>query len=1176
MDGTPNVDLGLDQDYRLEDNYTRTDGRVFLTGTQALIRMLLTQRRLDREGGLNTAGFASGYRGSPLGGVDMAMWKAKALLDANQISFLPAINEDMAATVIMGTQQAGVRQDRNVDGVFSMWYGKGPGVDRAGDALHHGTAAGASRHGGVLVVVGDDHTAASSSIPHSSEASLIAWRMPIVHPASVDEYESFGLYGWALSRHAGTWVAFKAVSETVESGQSFLPAPAPSYPMPENPALPASELEYTARDFLSLAIEKRMDTRMKAVRAFVARHSIDKLVCAAPKARVGIVTVGKAHLDTMEALERLGIDLDGSDSPVRVYKPGLTWPLDAGRLQHFLQGLRHVVVVEEKNTVVEGQIKDLLFNQPDRPSVAGRTGLDGEPLIPSAGQLRPSVLAPLLAAWLARTSDLRTGIDASEFACPEALANEADGMRRRPYFCPGCPHNTSTKVPEGSQALAGVGCHYMAAWMDRDTAGLTQMGGEGADWIGLSRYIKAPHIFQNMGEGTYFHSGYLAIRQAIAAKANITYKILFNDAVAMTGGQPVDGRLSVPGICRQLRGEGVERIVITTDEPAKYQGVDVAGATVHHRRELDAVQRELRDIQGVTVLIHDQTCAAEKRRRRKKAAFPDPPRRLMINSAVCEGCGDCGSKSNCLAVVPVETPYGRKRAIDQSSCNKDFSCVEGFCPSFVSVMDGKLRKSAAPAQDRDRLQALIDALPMPVIQPVAGPYRMLVAGIGGTGVITIGALVSMAAHLQGLSASVLDLTGLAQKGGTVISHIRLAPLHTPAGPVRLDWRQADAAILCDLVASIAPDALGALRRDGTRVTVNTYVAPVSEFTRNPDAAMRPEGLLAKVRHAAGEDKTAAIDAHAAATALFGDSILANVFMLGYAWQRGDVPLTYAALVRAIELNGVAVASNRAAFDAGRLAAHQPQALSKVSEPRASVIPLTVPETLDAAVKRRVADLTLYQNAAYAEKYRQFVDRVAVRERELAGASGTRGSPRLALAVARSLFKLMAYKDEYEVARLYTNGDFARQLEAQFEGAAGKDYQLRFHMAPPIFARKDPSTGLPRKMTLGPRTLSAMKLLARLKGLRGTWLDPFGHTCERKMERGLIQQYCEVIESMLATLNPESMDRAVRIAALPEKIRGYGYIKLASVARYREELARELQAPAPASDVMNAAQVRRIA
>ncbi len=789
----------------------------------------------------------------------------------------------------------------------------------------------------------------------------------------------------------------------------------------------------------------------------------------------------------------------------------------------------------------------------------GKKGLDGEPMVTSAGQLRPSLLAAPLAGWLSRAAGLPVNRDLSAFECQAPLSNDADGMRRRPYFCSGCPHSTSTKVPEGSQALSGVGCHYMAAWMDRDTGGLTQMGGEGVDWIGLSRYTKMPHIFQNMGEGTYYHSGYLAIRQAVAARANITYKILFNDAVAMTGGQPVDGPISVPQICQQLRGENVTRIVVTTDEPEKYQGVDLGpGIKVHHRRELDALQRELREIPGVTVLIHDQTCAAEKRRRRKKNQFPDPARRMLINSAVCEGCGDCGVKSNCLSVVPLETPYGRKRAIDQSSCNKDYSCAEGFCPSFVSVMGGKPRKSAAPKADQERLQGMIAGLPQPALPALDHPYRLLVAGMGGTGVITIGAIVSMAAHLEGLSAAVLDLTGLAQKGGTVVSHIRLAPAGSAAGPVRLDWQQADAAILCDPVAAVAPDSLGALRHGHTQVTVNTYVAPVSEFTRNPDAAMRPEALLAKIRHAAGDAHTAAIDAHEAALALFGDSILSNMFMLGYAWQRGGVPLSQAAIYRAIELNGVAVAANRAAFDSGRLAAHRPDALEGALRPRAQVVQLHIPETFERAVARRVEDLTAYQDAAYAQAYRDVVDAVAARERALAPDAKT---PRLAMAVARGLYKLMAYKDEYEVARLYTGETFKAQLEGQFEG----DYSLRFHMAPPIFARKDPRTGVPRKMTLGPRTMSALKLLTRLKGLRGTWFDPFGHTAERKMERALVTEYRQTIDQLLAGLTADNLAQAATIAALAENIRGFGHVKAANVEKYRTDLARLMQsytAPAP--------------
>jgi indolepyruvate ferredoxin oxidoreductase len=1162
MDGTPAPSAALKPvapkpaapialDYRLDDNLTRTQGRVYLTGTQALVRALLTQGRLDRERGLDTAGFVSGYRGSPLAGVDLTLWKAQALLEANRVRFLPGINEDLAATAVMGTQQAGLRADRKVEGVYAMWYGKGPGLDRAGDALHHGHAAGASRHGGVLMVVGDDHAAVSSSIPHASEASLMGWMAPIVNPASVSEYETFALWGWALSRHAGTWVAFKAISETVESGQSFELAPTPGYDMPDDPLLPRESTEYDTRGFLSLAIEARMLRRLDAVKAFARRHSIDQLAWPAPRAQVGIVAVGKAYLDALEVLQRLGVSQDA----VRLYKPGLTWPLDAGRLLAFADGLSHILVIEEKGAVVESQVKDLLFNLPKHPSVCGRLGLDGAAMIPPAGQLRPSLLAAPLAGWLQRAAGIAAAIDAS-LLCPAPLSNEADGMRRQPYFCSGCPHSTSTKVPEGSQALGGVGCHYMATWMDRDTSGLTQMGGEGADWVGLAPYVDMPHVFQNMGEGTYYHSGYLAIRQAVAARANITYKILFNDATAMTGGQPVDGPISVPQICQQLRGENVARIVVTTDEPEKYRGVDLGGVAVHHRRELDALQRELRDIAGVTVLIHDQTCAAEKRRRRKKQQYPDPPRRLVINSAVCEGCGDCGVQSNCLSIAPLETPYGRKRAIDQSSCNKDYSCAEGFCPSFVSVLGGKPRRQAAKTDSGDRADwsARIAGLPEPAIAAPTQPYRLLVAGIGGTGVVTIGALVSMAAHLQGLSACTLDLTGLAQKGGTVLSHIRLAPADAPAGPARLDWQQADAAILCDAVAAVAPDALGALRQGRTRVTLNTHVAASSSFTRDPDAPLHAEALQAKIRHAAGSAQVAALDAHAAALALFGDSILSNVFLLGYAWQRGDIPLALPALARAIELNGVAVQTNRAAFDAGRLAAHEPQAVEAALKPRAQVVQLHVPEPYSQAVARRERDLAAYQNAAYARQYRELVDRVAARERAIAPDAPASRQPRLALAVARSLFKLMAYKDEYEVARLYSDGAFRAMVQDQFEG----EVRLRFHMAPPLLARKDPRTGVPRKIALGAWAEPGMRALRHFKGLRGTWLDPFGHTAERRMERALIGEYRGLVDTLLDRLSPAKLDQAVRIAALAETIRGYGHVKTASVAAYRAALERAMR------------------
>ncbi|GAB2893617.1 indolepyruvate ferredoxin oxidoreductase family protein [Paralcaligenes ginsengisoli] len=1155
----PNVDsvnstrqAAVDTQYQLGDNLTRTEGRVFLTGTQALVRMLLAQHRADRKRGLNTAGFVTGYRGSPLAGVDLAMWRAQKLLTANQIDFLPAINEDLGATIMMGTQQAGVRDDRTVDGVFGMWYGKGPGVDRAGDALHHGNAAGASRNGGVLLIVGDDHTAASSSIPHASETSLLAWSIPIVHPASVEEYEYFGLWGWALSRYSGAWVAFKAVTETVESGRSFDLQPVPEFTIDQND-IHNGALEYSAREFLTPAIENRISDRLLAVKAFSRQHPLDRLIDPAPHATLGIVTTGKACLDTLDALKTLQAMRPEQPLPaLRHYKIGLSWPLDEPGFQAFAKGLEHILVLEEKAPVIESQIKDLLFNRAVHATVVGKRDLENEVLVPATGQLRPALVAGALRRWLKQSAHIDLG-DSGCALAPQA-AIESGPLTRRPYFCSGCPHNTSTKVPEGSQALAGVGCHYMATWMDRKTSGLTQMGGEGADWIGLSRYTRMPHIFQNMGEGTYFHSGYLAIRQAVAAQANITYKILFNDAVAMTGGQPVDGSISVPQICQQMVGEGVKRIVVTTDEPEKYQGVAlVAGVTVHHRHELDKLQRELREIEGVTVLIHDQVCAAEKRRRRKKNTFPDPARRLFINTAVCEGCGDCGTQSNCLSLTPVETPFGRKRAIDQSSCNKDYSCVDGFCPSFVSVMGGAPRKGAGASapQDRERLAQLGQTLPAPDFKTYPETCNILVAGIGGTGIVTVGAILSMAAHLEGRAASILDITGLAQKGGTVISHIRLSNNARPSGAVRIDPQQADVAILCDAVAASNPEALATLKPGQTLIALNTYLAPTAEFTRDPDVDFSPEQLVGKIRHAAGNANTHLLNAHDLAATLFGDSIMANMMMLGVAWQNGSIPLSLAAIEQALELNGVAVQANQEAFRAGRIVAQNPQALAPLAAPRAQAVVVHFPESLDKIVERCRADLTTYQNAAYARRYTDVVDAVLAAEQALR----PKAKPALAIKVAQSLHKLMAYKDEYEVARLFTNGDFRRELHEKFEG----EFTLQFHMAPPLLARRDPLTGIPRKISLGPRTEKALALLARCKTLRGSWLDVFGYSAERKMERQLIRDYRKAVLGALENLDERNYGVVLELAGLPQMVRGYGHIKLASVGQYQTRLQQLLAA-----------------
>lgn len=1145
----------VDRGYKLEDNRNRLDGRIFMTGTQALVRMLLLQKAMDERDGLKTAGFVSGYRGSPLAGVDMEMWRAKKSLDAANVRFLPAVNEDLGATAVIGTQQVEGDASRTVDGVFAMWYGKGPGVDRAGDALRHGNAAGSSPQGGVLMIVGDDHAATSSSIPNASDLSLMGWGIPIVHPSSVEEYVEFGLWGWAASRYSGAWVSFKAVSETVESGRSMEVQPLPRFVQPgEGAPLPGAN-GYRADDFLTPAIEQRLSAKLAAFEQFARLNSIDRLVSAAPQGRIGIVVVGKAYHDVMDVLAQSGLDEAALErAGVRIYKPGLVFPIDKGRMADFARGLEHVLVVEEKASVVEQQLKDLVYNWPQRPSIAGKADLEGGELITWLGQLRPATLAAPLARWLARVAPDLPQPEVACFMRPALPSNESDGMKRLPYFCSGCPHNSSTKVPDGSVALAGVGCHYMASWMDRSTSGLTQMGGEGVDWVGHAPFTGRKHVFQNMGEGTYFHSGFLAIRQAIAARATMTYKILFNDAVAMTGGQPVDGTMSVSQISREVQAEGARRVVIVTDQPELYDGVDVGSVPVRHRRELDAVQRELREIEGVTILIYDQTCAAEKRRRRKKnkpghVAFPDPPKRLFINAAVCEGCGDCGVQSNCLSIAPLETLLGRKRQIDQSSCNKDYSCVEGFCPSFVSVLGGTLRQAGAPAEGQ-RAPALVDtllqALPQPVLPSLAAPWDIMVAGVGGTGVITIGQVVAMAAHLEGRGVSVLDFTALAQKGGSVVSHLRIAREPSQLHAVRLEWQRAKLLVACDLVVATLPDVLATVRHGVTRVIANTYVQPLAEFTRNPDIDDRAGAMLRKLQDAGSQANVTALDARTAAQASVGDAMASNMFMLGHAWQSGLVPVSLAALDRALELNGVSVEQNRRAFAAGRLAAHDANWLARLTAPKEQVVALQLPQSLDKLVAHRRDLLVKYQDQAYADRYAGLVERVRAREQAVMGES--RRQP-LAEAVARSLYKLMAYKDEYEVARLHADPAFEASLRAQFEG----DFQLKFNMAPPLLAKRD-SKGHLVKQEFGGWMLTALRALARLKRLRGTPLDVFGYTAERRMERALLREYEALIEALLPTLAASNVAQAAELARLPEKIRGFGHVKDRNVAAYREQLA----------------------
>lgn len=1159
-------------DYRLTDNYAATTGQVFLTGTQALVRLPLMQAARDAEAGLNTGGFISGYRGSPLGAYDQQLWKAKGLLDAHRIRFLPAVNEELGATAVLGSQQVEGDAERTVDGVFAIWYGKGPGVDRAGDALRHGNAYGASPHGGVLAVIGDDHGCVSSSMPHQSDFTLQAWGLPVLNPANVAELLEFGLYGWALSRFSGCWVGLKAISETVESGSTVdLDRLHCRFDTPVDFVPPQGGLHYRWPDLPSLVIEQRLAAKLDAVRAFARVNSIDRLVCPAPAADIGIVTCGKAHLDMLEALRRLGLGVaDLEASGIRVYKVGLSFPLESSRMQAFAQGLREVLVIEEKGPVVEQQIKTLFYNVADtvRPRVIGKQDADGVPLLSALGELRPSRVMPVLADWLARhRPQLDRRAQVVDFTAPQLLSNAADGVRRIPYFCSGCPHNTSTRVPEGSHAQAGIGCHFMASWMpDRETTGLIQMGGEGVDWVAHSAFTRTPHVFQNLGDGTYFHSGFLAIRQAIAAGANVTYKVLYNDAVAMTGGQPVDGTVTVDAIARQVEAEGARRVVVVSDEPEKYAGHEgrfPRGTSFHPRSELDAVQRQLREVKGVTVLIYDQTCAAEKRRRRKKKAYPDPDRRLFINSAVCEGCGDCGKQSNCLSIVPLDTPFGRKRMIDQTSCNKDYSCVEGFCPSFVSVEGGRLRKAVGATFDAAALAARVAALPEPENHDWTGPYDLLVTGVGGTGVVTLGALVTMAAHLEGKSASVLDFMGFAQKGGQVLSFVRLAQDAGALNQVRIDTQQADALIACDLVVGASNDALQTVKQGRTRVVANLHEIQTARFVLDPEADLHVDALLEKIRHAAGPEQVRTCDAQALAERLLGDTVGANMLLLGHAWQLGLVPVSQAALKRAIELNGVAVETNLLAFGIGRLVAVDLHALDRLVG--ASLMGEAVlghkDEPLAAVVERQVAHLTAYQGKTLAQRYLKLVEAVEQAERAIVGPTAPL---RLTVTVAQVHARLLAVKDEYEVARLYTDGAFEQSLAQQFEG----DFRLRFHLAPPLLARPG-ANGRPRKLSFGPRLMPVLRLLAKARGLRGTVFDPFGRTEERRMERELAQDHAALVSAILSRLSMSTLDEAVELAALAGDIRGFGPVKLASLRQIKareRDLAHRLGIDLPVGEV----------
>ncbi len=1133
----------------LEEKYTAPTGHVLMNGIQALVRLPMLQQDRDRRDGHNTAGYVTGYRGSPLGNVDQTMQKAASYLKQHNVVFHPGLNEDLAATAVWGTQQVNLFEGARYDGVYAMWYGKGPGVDRSGDVLKHGNAAGSSPKGGVLIVAGDDHSAKSSTFPHQSDHILSASMIPVLNPSGVQEVIDFGLHGWAMSRYSGCWVSIKAITDTIESSAIVDISPERlNIVIPEDFPIPEGGLNIRWPD-PPLVQEKRvLHHRLYAALAYARANKLNRVVLDSPKARLGIITTGKSYLDVMQALDDLGIDeATASDIGLRIFKVGMVWPLEPEGVRQFAEGLDEILVVEEKRQVIEYQLKEQLYNWRDdvRPRVVGKFAEKGEwalPhgdwLLPAAGELTPAMIARAIASRLATLFDSPVIHDRLKFyeAKEAQLVQPRESLPRVPHYCSGCPHNTSTKVPEGSRALAGIGCHYMASWIDPSTKTFTQMGGEGVPWIGQSPFTETRHVFTNLGDGTYFHSGLLAIRASVAAGVNITYKILYNDAVAMTGGQTVDGYLDVPMITRQLHAEGVKRIVITSDDPDKYQNISglAADVEVFHRRELDRLQRELRETDGTTILIHDQTCAAEKRRRRKRGQFPDPARRAFINEKVCEGCGDCGQKSGCLSVLPVETPLGRKRRIDQSSCNKDFSCIEGFCPSFVTVEGGKLKK---PAGASARLEDM-PALPSPRLPSLTEPYGVMVTGVGGTGVVTIGQVLGMAAYLDNKGVTVLDMAGLAQKGGSVWSHVRLADSQDKLHAVRIAAGDANLILGCDIVVTAAEEALAKMREGHTHAVMNSYEAPTSAFLRNPDLKFPARSMKDAVIESVGSGNYSEVNATRIATQLMGDAIASNMFMLGYAWQKGLVPVSEPAIMEAIRLNGAAVAFNQQAFQWGRHAAHDPARIEALVTPNA-VVQFVPRETPDALVHHRATFLQGYQNEALAQRYRALVDRVKAVEDALKP-----GSQVLTLAVARSYFHVLAYKDEYEVARLYTDGEFLRDLGSQFEG----DYRLNFHLGASWM-----TGGKPRKLTLGSWVLQGMKLLKQLRFLRGSAFDPFGWQSDRKLERRLIGEYETLVDTLLARVDAATLPQAAEIARLAETVRGFGHVKL---KQYESVKARE--------------------
>ena len=1148
----------------LDDKYSLDVGRAFMSGVQALVKLPMLQRQRDALQGKNTAGFISGYRGSPLGTYDQALWKAKKYLHAQNIVFQPGVNEELAATALWGTQQLGFAPagSNKFDGVFGIWYGKGPGVDRCADVFKHANMAGTTPWGGVLAVAGDDHVAKSSTAAHQSDHIFKACGTPVFFPASVQDILDLGVHAFAMSRFSGIWSGMKTIQEIVESSATAVIDPErvkivlPDFEMPAGGVhirWPDDALSQEARLF---------DFKWYAALAYIRANRLNHNVLQGPNDRFGLIASGKAYNDTRQALLDLGLDDDTCRRiGIRLHKVTVVWPLEAQATREFATGLQEILVVEEKRQVIEYQLKEELYNWRSdvRPVVLGKFNEADEgggewsvpnprasTLLRANADLNPSLIAKAIAQRL-----LKLGVDADVAsrinaqlaiitAKEQAMSVSVVTADRQPWFCSGCPHNTSTKVPEGSRAMAGIGCHFMSLWMDRSTAGFTQMGGEGTPWVGQQPFVNDQHIFANIGDGTYFHSGILAVRQSVAAGVNITYKILYNDAVAMTGGQPIGERSeghTTLQIAQSMRAEGAKRIAIVTDEPEKYDGADlVADVNVYHRTLLDQVQREMREVKGCSVIIYDQTCATEKRRRRKRGTMVDPAVRVLINDLVCEGCGDCGVQSNCLSVEPLETEFGRKRTINQNTCNKDVSCLKGFCPSFVTVEGGQLKKKAKGVS---RIALPEIELPLPTLPETQHAWGTVVAGVGGTGVITIGQLLGMAAHIEGKGIVTQDSAGLAQKGGATWSHVLIADDQEAIRTTRVSMAAADLIIGCDPIVSAGKETLQRMLQGRTHVALNAYSTPTAAFVKNANWQNPAEQCAADIANAVGLEGLSAFDANRVSTQVLGDTIYINPMLLGFAWQKGWVPLGHEALMRAIELNDVAVAQNIAAFEWGRHCAHHWNVVDALLAP-AQVIQFHKPQGVDALVAKRVAFLTDYQNASYAKRYSDIVLRVKAAEAAFHKTS-------LSEAVARNLFKLMAYKDEYEVARLHTNTAFLQKIGDMFEG----DYTVNYHLAPPIISKTNEKGEL-QKQKFGPLMLTGFKLLKHFKVLRGTPLDIFGNTEEREMERALIGEYVASIDEVLAKLNADNHALALEIANLPDAVKGFGHVKARNVVAVRSK------------------------